>query len=604
MNETCVCGSGLRGVRCCSLNPDALPTEEAASLLDTQGAEATKLFNEKKYGEAEALALKILDAAPNNRLSLRVLYEIRKAQNRGPATDALGRRLAGLPGPAQARAQANGQFVQYLVALGRYQDALPFAAAAVKAVPKDATANHVMGVTLTETGELLGGERHYRRALQLLGREDGLVLANLAWNLKLQGRLEEAAGIYQRALNLRPENRRAVGGVAQVEFARGNRETALKILDDGLAKWGDDRTLRLLRALGDLYTNAPAAALERLGAAESLLAPELLLRGQAFERLGQYPDALTSFAIARRLQRERAGQVWEPHALEARLATLKGYFTGDRVQPLPRAAAAPVQPVFLLGFSRAGTGLLEQLLATLPGFVAGDEAYPVETLVAGIGRLAGSQAAYPEVLDELLVGDAALIPDQLRALYLTRRARLGLLREARFVTDRAGSNVWHLGLIKLLFPEAPIIHVLRHPYDVIMSNFAVDQKLEGNAQVSLASLARYFEIHAEALRHYRGQLTLRYLPVRYEDLVAAPHEVLAKVVAFIGADVAVPGEASLRANAAPLRDPQPAHAALRVPVHGRGVGRYKAYLEAAPNLFDEIRGKLAPWLAELGYEEG
>ena len=55
-----------------------------------------------------------------------------------------------------------------------------------------------MGVVLTETGRIQAGERHYRRALALLERDDGLVLANLAWNLKLQGRLDEAAECYGR----------------------------------------------------------------------------------------------------------------------------------------------------------------------------------------------------------------------------------------------------------------------------------------------------------------------------------------------------------------------------------------------------------------------
>ena len=218
----CSCASGLRRVRCCALEAAALPGEPALALLDALGQDAIKLFNEKKYIEAEALALKLLDLAPNLRLALRVLFEIRKAQKRDQPAEALARRLAGLPGPAATRAAANTQFAQYLVAQGRYADAEAPAAAALMASPKDATVQHVMGVVLTETGRIQAGERHYRRALALLERDDGLVLANLAWNLKLQGRLDEAAECYGRALALRPENKRGIGGYAQVELARGN----------------------------------------------------------------------------------------------------------------------------------------------------------------------------------------------------------------------------------------------------------------------------------------------------------------------------------------------------------------------------------------------
>ncbi|MBB5373198.1 hypothetical protein [Acidocella aromatica] len=83
--------------------PGGLAEAESLALLDSQANDAIRLFNEKKYGEAEALSLKVLDLAPNHRLALRVLFEIRKAQQRHSAAEALGARLAALPGPARPR---------------------------------------------------------------------------------------------------------------------------------------------------------------------------------------------------------------------------------------------------------------------------------------------------------------------------------------------------------------------------------------------------------------------------------------------------------------------------------------------------------------------
>ncbi len=580
----------------------AWPLQDHTVLLDDQAAAATKYFNEKKYAEAEALALKILDLAPNQRMALRVLYEVRKAQNQVPAALALARRLAALPGGAPQRAAAHAQLAHYLVGLGRHAEALPAAAAALKATPRDATAQHVMGVVLTETGDFLAGERHYRQALARLGREDGLVLANLAWNLKQQGRLAEAKTLYDQALALRGDNPRGIGGAAQVAFARGERARAEALLDDALRRWPEDRPLRLLRALADLAQDRAQAVLDRLSPVERLIAPEFLARGQAQDRLGQLREAVTSFATARRIQRERAGLTYQPAPLTARAAAYQSYFTADRVQPLPRAAAGPFTPVFLLGFARAGTGLLEQLLAQVPGFAVGDAAGSFEGLADAVPRLAASEHPYPEALDDLLVGDNQQLPEQLRQMYEEQRARLGLLRPyIRFITDRAVGNAWHLGLINLLYPEAPIIHVLRHPYDLMLANIAQDRKLEGNAHAGLPALAHYYGLHAEMIRHYRGQLTLRYLPVRYEDLVADPAAVLAEILAFIGGTAPVPAAEILRANAGPLPEPQPAHFIFREPVHTRAAGRYRAYLAAMPQLFAEVQAELAPWIERLGY---
>ncbi len=585
--------------------PEALAEIDSIALLDPQGHDATRLFNEKKYTEAEALSLKILDVAPNHRVALRVLFEIRKAQQRGRAVEALGARLAALPGPASARAAANAQFAQYLVGQGRHAEALAPATAALKAGPKDASAQHMMGVVLTETGNFAAGEYHYRRALKLLGREDALALANLAWNLRQQGRLDEAAALYAKVLPPESENRRGIGGFAQVEFGRGNREKAVAMLDGALARWPDDRTLRLLRVMADLAMNQPQAALDRLGAPEHLLPLEMLALGQATAQLERRQEAVTAFATARRIQRERNGLAYQAEPLEARARAYKAYFTADRVQPLPRARAGAFTPVFLLGFPRSGSSLLEQLLAQVPGFAAGDEAAPVAGLADEVARLAGGDAAYPEALDSFIAGDGVELPDRLRAVYESRREKLGLLRQGvNFITDRAASNFWHLGLIKLLYPEAPVIHVLRHPYDLVLSNFAQDRRLEGNAQASVPALARYFALQAGMISHYRGQLTLRYLPVRYEALVQDPQAVLREVLEFIGVDRPVPKKAGLRANAAALPSPVPAHLAVREPVHGRAAFRHRAYLAEMPHLFDEVREELAPWITALGYEDG
>jgi tetratricopeptide (TPR) repeat protein len=287
----CNCGSDLRKLRCCEQDPASLPSPAALELLNGQAAEATKLYNEKKHREAAELALKLLDLAPNHRAALRVLFEVRKAENKPRAAEALARRLAGLPTDNAAQATAaNLQLAQLLIGQSRHAEAEPAAREAVKNSPRDANAHHVLGVIITETGQLRPGELHYRQAIALRGEADGLVTGNLAWNLRQQGLLEEAATLYGRALAIRPDNRRAIGGFAQVETARGYFAHAADLLDRALSSQRD-RSLRLLRAMLELRQNQAEEVLSRLDdPADSLLPAELLLRGQALLRLGQNRD--------------------------------------------------------------------------------------------------------------------------------------------------------------------------------------------------------------------------------------------------------------------------------------------------------------------------
>ena len=129
----------IRDRRCCDYDPGALPDSASQDLLSAQGAEATKLFNEKKHKDAEVLALKILDLAPNNRAALRVLFEIRKAEQKPKAAEALARRLAAAPFENAGQSTAAFlQLAQLLVGQGRHRDAEPAAREALKISPRDA----------------------------------------------------------------------------------------------------------------------------------------------------------------------------------------------------------------------------------------------------------------------------------------------------------------------------------------------------------------------------------------------------------------------------------------------------------------------------------
>jgi hypothetical protein len=89
-------------------------------------------------------------------------------------------------------------------------------------------------------------------------------------------------------------------------------------------------------------------------------------------------------------------------------------------------------------------------------------------------RMLNSPLGYPEALAELWMGDQRGGLDELRDYYLqtgpaSRHSRTG---RGVWFTDKMPLNETHLGLIALMFPRAPLIHVLRHPLDIVLSVFS------------------------------------------------------------------------------------------------------------------------------------
>lgn len=574
--------------------------------LDPLLEKARTARTENRNREAERHLLQLLDLAPHHREGLRLLFELRRAEGRIPAAEALIARIAALPPDVAA---AHVQHAQLLINQGRHAEAELPARRAAGLMPRDATIHHMLGIIFTETNRLQAGERHYRLALGVTEQRDVALLGNLAWNLKQQGRLDEASGVYDTTLAAKRDNARALAGFAQVAAARFQLDQAEALLAEATTLAPADRMIAVLAALTRLHRNDPEAALARIAATETAIAPQSLVateyaaRGQALERLGRFDEAMAAYQAGRAFQRERANRIFNPAPILERLAAVKSTFLADRLAGLARPApiAGTPTPIFLLGTPRAGTSLLEQMLSQLPGVDPADIRAPLPALsrllpalVTGLG---GLDQTFPSALLETAAGDQRDILPMLANRYVAMLSAAGTITpESRYVTDRNPDLPWLLGLAASLFPTAPIIHLIRHPLDVVLSGFAQDKLYEGNAGVTLASLATLFDAQMSAIAQIRGQATLRYLPVRYEDLVRDPAAILRQVFDFIG----VTADPNTLLAAPPRAVPRtPTHRVVQLPPHRRSLYRHRGF---GP-VFGEAMPILTPWIVQLGYAE-
>jgi len=115
------------------------------------------------------------------------------------------------------------------------------------------------------------------------------------------------------------------------------------------------------------------------------------------------------------------------------------------------------------------------------------------------------------------------------------RSLLGTLHKgAQWFTDKMPLNETHLGLIGLIFPKAPIVHLLRHPLDIVLSVYSNQLTHGFYCAYDLESIARHYVLIMDLVEHYCSQMTLRYMPVRYEDIIADQETQVRRLFSFIG----------------------------------------------------------------------
>ena len=458
-----------------------------------------------------------------------------------------------------------------------------------------------MGMIMTEANRPQFGEYHYRRVLELSGARDAILLANLAWNLKSQGRMEEARTLYRELIATEPGIRQTLLGFARLEEADRAFDAAENILDDAETRFPDDAGLCLSRAavLGRRRRyNEALALIDRTAAGDVRLGPnELLEKGRLLDLMGRYDNAWTAFAEGKRLARELSGQFYLDEAARQTIERLRGFFTAGRLRLLPRAGVRDdvPQPIFILGFPRSGTTLVEQTLSAHPNIAAGDELPLIHEITVIMPRMLASPLGYPEALAELWMGDQREGLDNLRDYYLQKVRQLGVLRNgATRFTDKMPLNETHLGLIALLFPEAPLIHVLRHPLDVMVSAFSNAFTHGFFCAADLETAATHYVRVMELVQHYRAEMTLRYLPIRYEDIVRDQEASVRVILSFVG-ETFDPACLTFQNNRRYARTAS--YAQVTEPLYERSVGRWRHYR----SFVQPVISLLAPVIERLGY---
>ncbi len=289
--------------------------------------------------------------------------------------------------------------------------------------------------------------------------------------------------------------------------------------------------------------------------------PELLLaRGRVLDRLGRYAEAFAAFDAGKALHRASGGRTYPADEVAAMLARFGGFYTARRVATLPRAprrADLPL-PIFLFGFPRSGTTMTEQVLSAHSAIAAGDELPLLGETAEAVPRLLASPLSYPEALAELWMGEQRDGLAVLRDHYLRGAERLGALdRGIPFFTDKMPLNETHMGLAALLFPDAPMIHVLRHPLDVVLSVFGTLLTHGFNCAAELGTIALHYARMAEFVAHVRREMALDVLMIRYEDMVAdletsAPHHARCDRAAVRARLPRLPHQPALRAHGQPV----------------------------------------------------
>jgi tetratricopeptide (TPR) repeat protein len=308
---------------------------------------------------------------------------------------------------------------------------------------------------------------------------------SIAHSLKTLGRSAEAVAAYHSAAQAR-------AGYGDAYWSLANLKTY---------RFGDDELTQMRTAEAATATST----IDRYQLCFAL--------GKALEDRKLYAESFAYYERGNQLR--HASSHYRPEFAEFNTGAQIAVCTRQLFAAHPTGGAEAADPIFIVGLPRSGSTLIEQILASHSAVEGTHELADIPRIVTELkGREADPDGArYPGSLAQLSAKEFRHLGE--KYLNDTRVYRSG---KPHFI-DKMPNNFRHIGLIRLILPNAKIIDARREPMACCFGNF---KQLFASGQeftYSIEDIARYYRTYLELMRHWNQVLPGHVLRVQYEDVV-------------------------------------------------------------------------------------
>ncbi len=248
--------------------------------------------------------------------------------------------------------------------------------------------------------------------------------------------------------------------------------------------------------------------------------------GKAFEDRKEYDQAFDEYQQGNKLQHDHSG--FDINKIEQQVEEQIKYCTTSLFEQRGQLGLNAPDPIFIVGLPRAGSTLLEQILASHSQVDGTMELHNILGLASRLRGRNNKESQYPKNLSEIS-------PDYFKRfgkqfIDETRDYR----EKAPFFIDKMPNNFLHIGLIKLILPNAKIIDARRSPMACCFSGF---KQLFAEGQdftYNLEDIGRYYQAYLKLMAHWHQVLPGFALTVNHEDVVDDLEQQVRKILTFCG----------------------------------------------------------------------
>jgi len=401
---------------------------------------------------------------------------------------------------------ARSQYLNLLIRLGKYKAAEQQVDTLLNAQPNNITFKVAKANVLTGLGNIEEAIVLFEQAISQSISQGNNVAGfhlQLGHALKAKGEIKQAVSAYQKAYQLNPSYGDAFWSLANTKTYR----------------FTDKEIEQMQTQQGN--NNLPIVDEIQLSFAT----------GKAFEDRAQYQQAFHYYQQGNKLQHEKNG--FDISKIEQQVEEQIKYCTAELFEKRGHLGLGSPDPIFIVGLPRAGSTLLEQILASHSQVDGTMELHNILGLASRLkGRNskvnANKENQYPKNLHEIN-------PDYFKRFGLQFINETRVYREqAPLFIDKMPNNFLHIGLIRLILPNAKIIDARRSPMACCFSGFKQLFAEGQDFSYNLEDIGRYYQAYLKLMDHWHEVLPDFVLTVNHEDVVDDLEKQVRRILDFCG----------------------------------------------------------------------
>jgi len=251
------------------------------------------------------------------------------------------------------------------------------------------------------------------------------------------------------------------------------------------------------------------------------------------------------------------------------------------------------QPIFLIGFPRSGTTLLDTILRTNKSIEIIEEKPVLRNFLRNLDIKIKNNFNHLDNLDKKFI-------QNMQNFYFEEREQYLENKKTKIVIDKMPLNIIYIAEILRFFPNAKFIFALRNPYDSILSCFM--QQFELNPAMknftSLESSVILYDLVMKLWTIYRDVFSINCHFIKYEDLVTDFEKTTKEIFKFLEIDWSDNTKNFYMTAKKRLNISTPSYNQITSPLYSRSIGRWKNYEKE----FKGLKNILDPWLDEFNYK--